>query len=95
MIPLSGRVPGRASGPSRSRDDDGGGLQYVSWKSVRPLRGFPVEVNLEAEGQCQGMDQGSTPPGGAARGWLAPPYGAAAFCPPSVSPLDSIFVSGK
>jgi hypothetical protein len=34
IIPLSGRVPGRDSGPSRSRDDDGGGLQYVSWKSV-------------------------------------------------------------
>jgi hypothetical protein len=41
MIPLSGRVPGRASGPSQSRDDDGGGLQYVSWKSVCPLRVFP------------------------------------------------------
>jgi hypothetical protein len=31
VIPLSGRVPGRASGPSRSCID-GGGLQYVSWK---------------------------------------------------------------
>jgi hypothetical protein len=31
-IPLSGRVSGRASGPSQSRVDDGGGLQYVSWK---------------------------------------------------------------
>jgi hypothetical protein len=41
MIPLSGRVPGRASRPFRSRDNDGGGLHYVSWKSVRPLRYFP------------------------------------------------------
>jgi hypothetical protein len=32
VIPLSGRVPGRASGPSRSRVDDNGGLQYVLWK---------------------------------------------------------------
>jgi hypothetical protein len=32
VIPLSGRVPGRASGPSRSCVEDGGGLQYVSWK---------------------------------------------------------------
>jgi hypothetical protein len=32
VIPLSGRVPGRAYGPSRSHVDDGGGLQYVSWK---------------------------------------------------------------
>jgi hypothetical protein len=37
VIPLSGRVPGRASGPSRSRVDDGGGLQYVFWKRVRGL----------------------------------------------------------
>jgi hypothetical protein len=29
------------------------------------------------------------------QGWLAPPYGAAALWPPSVSPLDSLFVSGK
>jgi hypothetical protein len=32
MISLSGRVSGKASGPSRSRDDDGGGLQYVCGK---------------------------------------------------------------
>jgi hypothetical protein len=37
---LSGRVPGRASGPSRTRVDDGGGLHYVSRKSVRTLRIF-------------------------------------------------------
>jgi hypothetical protein len=49
MIPLSGRVPGRASGPSRSRDDDGGGLQYVFWKTVRPFRVFP------SKGICRRM----------------------------------------
>jgi hypothetical protein len=43
MIPLSSRVPGRAFGPSRSWDDDGGGLQYVSWKRVHPLRVFPLK----------------------------------------------------
>jgi hypothetical protein len=32
VISLSGRVPGRASRPSRSHVDDGGGLQYVSRK---------------------------------------------------------------
>jgi hypothetical protein len=37
VIPLSGRVPRRASRPSRSCVDDGGGLQYVFWKRVRPL----------------------------------------------------------
>jgi hypothetical protein len=40
-IPLSGRVPGRAPGSSRSRFDDGGGLQYVSGKSDPSLRFFP------------------------------------------------------
>jgi hypothetical protein len=37
VIPLSGRVLGRASGPSGSRVNDGGGLQYVSWKIDRGL----------------------------------------------------------
>jgi hypothetical protein len=38
VIPLYGRVPGRASGPSRSCVDDGGGLQYVSWKLIGVFR---------------------------------------------------------
>jgi hypothetical protein len=38
VIPLSGRVPGRASLPSRSRIDDGGGLQYVSRKIDQGFR---------------------------------------------------------
>jgi hypothetical protein len=40
VIPLSGRVSGRASGPSRSRVDDDGGLQYVFWKIDRVFRVF-------------------------------------------------------
>jgi hypothetical protein len=40
VILLSGSVPGRAPGPSRSRIDDGGGLQYVFWKIDRGLRVF-------------------------------------------------------
>jgi hypothetical protein len=36
----SGRVPRRAPGSSRSRFDDGGGLQYVSRKSDLSLRFF-------------------------------------------------------
>jgi hypothetical protein len=43
VIALSGRVPGRASGPSRSRVDDGGDLQYVFWKRVRAPRVFSME----------------------------------------------------
>jgi hypothetical protein len=38
VIPLSARVPGRASGPSRFRVDDGGGLLYVSWKLIGVFR---------------------------------------------------------
>jgi hypothetical protein len=41
VIPLFGRVLGRASGPSRSRVDDGGSLQYVFWKRVWAIRVFP------------------------------------------------------
>jgi hypothetical protein len=43
VIPLSGRVLGKAFGPSRSRVDDGGSLQYVFWKSVWALRVFSTE----------------------------------------------------
>jgi hypothetical protein len=39
-IPLSGRVPRRAPGSSRSRDDDDGSLQYVSRKSDPSFRFF-------------------------------------------------------
>jgi hypothetical protein len=70
MIPLSDRVPGRASGPSRPRDDDGG-LQYIFWKSVCPLRVFPL------------------------KGIYRLHHGAAAPWSVSVSPLDSVFMSGK
>jgi hypothetical protein len=40
MIPLSGRVPGRASRLSRTRVDDGDSLQYFSWIDVWALRVF-------------------------------------------------------
>jgi hypothetical protein len=39
--------------------------------------------------------EGPTSPGGTARGWPMPPYGAAASWLSFVSPLDSFFVSGK
>jgi hypothetical protein len=40
MIPLSGRVPGRASRPSRTRVDDGGDLQYFLWMEAWAFRVF-------------------------------------------------------
>jgi hypothetical protein len=94
MIPLSGRVPGRASGPSRSRDDDGGGLQYVSWKSVHPL-GFSQHREFIGRRAMPGVKQGPTPPSDATKGWPMPPYGAAASWSGFISPLHSVFPSGK
>jgi hypothetical protein len=91
MIPLSGRVPGRASGPSRSRDDDDGGLQYVSWKSVRPLRVFASKGIYWRKGVVRGWTRGPHHlvawPGGGPRQPMVRL--------PSISPLDYVFVSGK
>jgi hypothetical protein len=58
MIPLSGRVPGRASGPSRSRVGNGGGLQYVSWKSVRAFRVFSIKGIYRWKGNVRGWTRG-------------------------------------
>jgi hypothetical protein len=58
MIPLSGRVPGRASGPSQTRVDDDGGLQYVSWKSVWALRVFPMKGIYRWKGDVRGWTSG-------------------------------------
>jgi hypothetical protein len=44
MIPLSGRVPGRASGTPRVRVDDGGGSEYVLDERLGVL-GFSVSGN--------------------------------------------------
>jgi hypothetical protein len=49
----SGRVPGRAPGSSRSRDNDGGGLQYVSRKSDPSLRFFPSRAIYRRKGSVR------------------------------------------
>jgi hypothetical protein len=56
-IPLSGRVPGRASGPSRSRVDDSGGSRYVSGKLIGSL-GFSRRGFFIGEGAASEVDQG-------------------------------------
>jgi hypothetical protein len=61
VIPLSGRVPGRDSGPSRSRVDDGGGLQYVFWKSVWALRVFSSRRIYRRKGDVRGGPGDHTP----------------------------------
>jgi hypothetical protein len=68
MIPLSGRVPGRASGPSRSQVDDGDGLQYVSWKSVRALRVFAMKRIYRRKGDVRGH-MGAHTIGRCGQGW--------------------------
>jgi hypothetical protein len=80
MIPLSSWVPGRASGPSRSRDDNGGGLQYVSWKSVRAFRVFPMKGIYRRKGDVRGWTRGphhlvAQPGGGPRHPMVRPPPG--------------------
>jgi hypothetical protein len=58
MILLSGRLPGRASRPSRSRVDDGGDLQYVSWKSDRSLRVFQTKGIYRRKDDVRGWTRG-------------------------------------
>jgi hypothetical protein len=79
VITLSDRVPGRASGPSRSCIDDGSGLQYVLWKRVRALRVFWMEGINRRNGDVRGCTRRSHPlvawpsPGPRHhRVWLAP-----------------------
>jgi hypothetical protein len=84
-IPLSGRVPGRAPGSSRSRDGDDGGLQYVSWKRDPSLRFFPSRGTYRRKGIVRGG--ASWPHHGAARPVAGPrpPCGEPSSWPPSVS----------
>jgi hypothetical protein len=49
----SGRVPGRAPNSSRSRDNDGGGLQYVSRKSDPSFRFFPLRGIYRQKGNIR------------------------------------------
>jgi hypothetical protein len=56
-IPLSGRVPGRASGPSRSRVDDDGRSWCVSGKLIGYL-GFSRRGVFIGEGAASEVDQG-------------------------------------
>jgi hypothetical protein len=93
MIPLSGRVPGRASEPSRTRVNDGG--------SYRTFRGWRLG--------CLGFSRGCEYIGGRARSvgargartmgrrgqGPAPPPGVAASLRYFVSPSDSVNVSEK
>jgi hypothetical protein len=93
VIPLSGRVPGRASGPSRSRVDDGG-LQYVSRKIDRVSRFFPSRVIYRQKGGIRRWTRRPHP------WWRGPGLGRTALgCGQPLAPRHLIFglrlVSGK
>ena len=87
-IPLSGRVPGRASGPSRSRVDDGGGSRYVSGKVIGCL-GFGRRGVFIGEGALSEVDRG----GHTHRGRDLALGHAALLCGPLVAPLNLLFGS--
>jgi hypothetical protein len=56
VIPLSGRVPERDSGPSQSRVDDSGGSRCVSRKLIGCL-GFSRREVFIGEGAASEVDQ--------------------------------------
>jgi hypothetical protein len=69
MIPLSGRVPGRASGPSRSRFDDDDGLQYVLRKIDRVFRFFLLREIYRRKGGIKRWTRAAHPLVARARAW--------------------------
>jgi hypothetical protein len=88
VISLSGRVPGRASGPSRSRVDDGGGSRCVSGKVIGYLS-FSRRGVFIGEGAASEVDQDGLTHRGAGQGLAAPPYGETSLWLGSVS--SSVF----
>jgi hypothetical protein len=70
-IPFSGRVPGRASRPSRSRVDDGSGSRCVSGKVIGCL-GFSRRGVFIGEGAASEVGQVAL-----TTGWRGPGPGRA------------------
>jgi hypothetical protein len=86
VIPLSGRVPGRASGPSRSWVDDSGGSRCVSGKLIGYL-GFSRRGVFIGEGAASEVGQG-----GLTHRGRGPGAGhAALWCGQPVAPLRLLF----
>jgi hypothetical protein len=86
VIPLSGRVPGRASGPSRSWVDDGGGSRCVSGKLIGYL-GFSNQGVFIGEGAASEVDQGGHTCRGCGQGLGR----AALLCGQPVAPLRLLY----
>jgi hypothetical protein len=80
-------VPRRASRPSQSRVDDGGGSRCVSRKLIGSL-GFSSREEYIGGRAASGVGQGGLTTRGAGQGLAVPPYGVAGLWPP-LSPLRS------
>jgi hypothetical protein len=78
----SSRVPGRATGSSRSRVDDGGGLQYVSRKSDPSFRFFPSRGIYRLKGSVRRWASWPHPLMAQARGRPRHPRVSLAYGPP-------------
>jgi hypothetical protein len=87
-IPLFGRVPGRAFGPSRSRVDDGGGSRCVSGKLIGSL-GFSRHGVFIGEGAASEVDKGGPHHRAARPGAGSRPLVVRLAIGPSSSPLRS------
>jgi hypothetical protein len=94
MIPLSGRVPGRASEPSWTRVDDGGGYRTFHGWRLGPLRFSRGCEYIGWRARSVGA-RGAHTMGQRAQGVAAPPPGVAATFPYFVFPSDSVNVSTK
>jgi hypothetical protein len=81
---------GKTSGPSRSRVDDAGGLQYIFWKMDQVL-GLSHRGEYIGRRAMSGGGPGSTPCPGAATGWPAP-WGV---WPPSGPPLFLLWTPSR
>ena len=92
MISFSGRVPGRASEPSRTRVGDGG-RDGTFRGIVLGCPGFSRDGEY-IRGRARLVEaRGPTPCLGAGLGLAAPRGGVATLWPHFVSPSDSVFVS--
>jgi hypothetical protein len=87
-IPLFGRVPRRASGPSRSRVDDGGGTRYLSGILIGHL-GFSHRGVFIGEGATSGVGRGAVTHRGRGQGLGH----ATLLCGALVAPLHLLFDS--
>jgi hypothetical protein len=88
VIPLSGRVPGRASGPSRSSGQRRRRIAMCSGKVIRSL-GFSRWGVFIGKGASSGVDRG----GLRHRGRGPAPGRAALVCGSLVAPLRLLFGS--